>query len=67
MSPCSLALVCWRSPIVILGCHVSFVALVLFLMKNPIANNVDPDQIPHYVASDLSLHCLPMTLLQVSR
>ena len=22
---------------------------------------------PHYVASDLGLHCLPMTLLQVSR
>ena len=22
---------------------------------------------PHYVASDLSLHCLPMTLLRVSR
>ena len=32
-----------------------------------IANNVDPDQIPHYVASDLGLHCLSMTLLQVSR
>ena len=26
------------------------------------ANNVDPDQMPHYVASDLGLHCLPMTL-----
>ena len=23
------------------------------------ANNVDPDQMPHYVASDLGLHCLP--------
>ena len=29
-------------------------------------NNRDPDQMPHYVASDLVLHCLPMTLLQVS-
>ena len=27
-----------------------------------LANNVDPDQTPHYVASDLGLHCLPMTL-----
>ena len=31
------------------------------------ANTVDPDQMPHYVASDLGLHCLPMALLQVSR
>ena len=27
-----------------------------------LANNVDPDQTPHYVAPDLGLHCLPMTL-----
>ena len=26
----------------------------------------DPDQMPHYVAFDVGLHCLPMTLLQVS-
>ena len=32
-----------------------------------LANNVDPDQMPHYVASDLGLYCLPMTLLQKSR
>ena len=31
------------------------------------ANNVNPDQMPHYVASDLDLHCSPITLLQVSR
>ena len=24
------------------------------------ANNGDPDQIPHSVASDLGLHCLPI-------
>ena len=29
------------------------------------ASSVDPDQTPHNVASDLDLHCLPMTLLQV--
>ena len=34
--------------------------LVSFLMEIPV-NNVDPDQMPHYVASDLGLHCLPMT------
>ena len=31
-----------------------------------LAINVEPDQIPHYVASDLGLHCLLMTHLQVS-
>ena len=36
-------------------------------MENPLANNVDPDQMPHDVASDLGLHCLPRTLLWVSR
>ena len=30
-------------------------------------NNVDLDQMSHYVASDLGMNCLPMTLLQVSR
>ena len=30
-------------------------------------NTVDPDEIPHYVASDLGLHCLPMTLWRVFR
>ena len=30
-----------------------------------LANDVDPDQTPHYVASDLGLHCLPMTLYRV--
>ena len=29
-------------------------------------NTEDPDQMPHYVASDLGLHCLPVTLSQVS-
>ena len=27
------------------------------------ANSVDPDQAPHSAASDLSLHCLTMSLL----
>ena len=26
-----------------------------------LANTVDPDQTPHDVASDLSLHCFPTT------
>ena len=31
------------------------------------ANSGDPDQTPHSVASDQGLHCLPITLLGVSR
>ena len=31
------------------------------------ANSGDPDQMPHSVASDLGLHCLPIALLGVSR
>ena len=31
------------------------------------ANSGDPDQMPRYVASDLGLHCLPITLLGVFR
>ena len=31
------------------------------------ANSGDPDQMLHSAASDLGLHCLPNTLLGVSR
>ena len=31
-----------------------------------LANSVDPDQMPNYVASDLGVHYLTMTLLWVS-
>ena len=47
------------------GVIVYFVAFILFfLWEIPLANNVDPDQTPHDMASDLGLHCLPMTLLR---
>ena len=36
-------------------------------MAKPFANSGDPDQTPRSVASDLDLHCLPVTLLGVSR
>ena len=39
--------------------------LFYFLMKSLLAHTVGPNQMPHYVASDLSLHCLPMTILRV--
>ena len=41
--------------------------LFYFLCKIVLANNVDPDQMPHHVASNLGLHCLPMTLLPDAR
>ena len=34
-------------------------------MENPVSKHVDPDQKPHYVASDQCLHCLPVTLIWV--
>ena len=36
-------------------------------MPKLFANNGVPDQTPHSAASDLGLHCLPITLLRVSR
>ena len=36
-------------------------------MAKLFANSEDPDQTLHSVASDLDLHCLPITLLRVSR
>ena len=36
-------------------------------MAKLFANNGDPDQTPRAAASDLGLHCLPSTLLRVSR
>ena len=32
-----------------------------------VTNSGDPDQMPQNAASDLGLHCLPITLLGVSR
>ena len=53
-------------------CHFRGVGSILSLLfyfrwKILCANNVYPDQMPHDVASDLGLHCSPVTLLQVSR
>ena len=42
----------------------------IFLQKNiwttVFANSEDPDQMPHSAASDMDLHCLPVTHLGVS-
>ena len=36
-------------------------------MAKVFANSGNPDQMPHSAASDLGLHCLPITLLGVSQ
>ena len=36
-------------------------------MAKLVADSGDPDQMPHIATSDLGLHCLPVTLLGVSR
>ena len=36
-------------------------------MAKLFANSGDPDQRPQNAVSDLGLHCLPITLLRVSR
>ena len=58
----------WKSPISILITPGS--EIYIFLEKKMaklFANSEDPDQTPHSAASDLGLHCLPITLLPVSR
>ena len=50
-------------------CHFRCVRSILsllfymyFRLNILLANNVGPDQMPHYEASDLGLHCLPKTV-----
>ena len=45
------------------------VLVLSFIIVIPVlnANSVDPDQTPRSVASDLGLHCLPMSLLWDAR
>ena len=40
-----------------------------FILEIPVlnVNSVDPDQMPHSVASDLGLHCLPVSLFWGAR
>ena len=45
------------SPFVIL-----WLLLYIIFDKILLSNSVAPDQMPHYVAYDQGLHCLPMTL-----
>ena len=52
-------------PICYLRCVGSILSLYFyFLWKVLLADTVNPDQTPHYyVASDLGLECLPLSLL----
>ena len=54
----------WNGPFIIEGV-LGHVILVACILKIPIsnANNVNPDQTAYSVASDLGLHCLPMSFL----
>ena len=65
----SSTVICWISPLVILGVSGLFCCFYSSFDGKSclIANNVDTDQMPHYVVSDLGLNCLPRTLLRVSR
>ena len=38
-----------------------FLIFIQILIEHTVANSGDPDQMPHLVASDLGLHCLPMS------
>ena len=49
------------------GVGFIFSLLFYFLWKILLTNSVDRDQMPHDVASDPGLHCLPVTLIWVSR
>ena len=57
----------WKSPISILGMPGYAIYIFLEKMDKLFANNGDPDKTPRSAASDLGLHCLPVTLLGVSR
>ena len=57
----------WTSPFVILGVPGLFCRFYSIFDRNPVSKHCRPDQTPHYVASDLGLHCLPTTLLRVSK
>ena len=48
-------------------CHFRGICRFYSNFYGNLTNTVDPDQTPHYVASYMGLHCLPITLLRVSR
>ena len=58
----------WTDPFLIEGPSGYFLLLPCFTEIHVLnANSADPDQTPRSVASDQSLHCLPMSLLWGAR
>ena len=53
-------LIYWKSSFSTLGVLGVFFQVYLVQEKNCLANSGDPDQMLHYGASDLGLHCLPV-------
>ena len=49
------------------GVWLVLIITMFFEMSVVNANSVDPDQTPHSAASDLGLHCLPLSHLQDAR
>ena len=51
------------------GVWLDFIITVFYIKKKSVfnANSVDADQTPRYAASDLGLHCLPMSQLLDAR
>ena len=58
--------ICWTSPFVISGCWVYFCHFYSIFDGKSCLQIMQTLIRCHIVASDLGLHCLPMTLLQVS-
>ena len=58
----------WTGPFPIQGVYGQFSLLIFFVDISIFkAISVDPDQTPRHAASDLDLHCLPMSLLRDAR
>ena len=51
----SSTVICWICPFVILGVSGLFCHFYSIFDGKSLANIVDPDQMPHYVAADLGL------------
>ena len=65
----SSILIYWISPFIILGVSGVYIYIyILYFHRNCCkfhVNSVEPDQMPHSVASDLCLHCLLSTSLSI--
>ena len=58
----------WTDPFLTEGVSGQFLSLPCFIeIPDFNANSADPDQTPRSAASDLGLHCLPMSLLLDAR